>query len=534
MALVKRLVKGSPLTFAEGDNNLTYLEGLGLYKATVTGSNTFTGSQYISGSIIPTDANLFNLGSLTKPWKEIYVSTGSINFVNNGTVVSTLSTNADGSQNFQNGINVTGSLRVSGSTYIEKGLVIGGTASSNPVNYPNALTINGNKAGTYGGAIFLSKGNASQWGIVSDNTDDLIISNNNSFSTRNIIIYDSAEKIEFTYSGSLADNSAEYHNIAFTGNAIVPYQTNHYDLGSETNYFRDLYISTGSIKFIDNGVVVSTLGVGTSGVVFTNDAIAVGDAQRGFGGSTLMNVEIGKRGPSTNTVDTTLNYENLVFGIDVMKYIITGSAIRNIGIGQGASSNITTGDDNINIGYRSGHHNRNGYSNVTIGTEAGLFSGTSQTPTNNTFIGDRSGQYIGEGSFNSAVGSSALAGNVFTRPSNIFTKNTAIGAFAGYNITGSSTNNIYIGANSGPSTNITETYKFYVGNGDADQQPYIYGSMANASRTLAINATLTISGSLVLPKQSEPTSPASGSIYFSSADAHFYGWNGSTWKQLDN
>ena len=28
MALVKRLVKGGPLTFAEGDGNLDYLEGL--------------------------------------------------------------------------------------------------------------------------------------------------------------------------------------------------------------------------------------------------------------------------------------------------------------------------------------------------------------------------------------------------------------------------------------------------------------------------------------------------------------------------
>jgi hypothetical protein len=50
MALIKRLVKGSPLTFAEGDDNLVYLEGLALNAAT-TGSNTFVGNQTITGSL---------------------------------------------------------------------------------------------------------------------------------------------------------------------------------------------------------------------------------------------------------------------------------------------------------------------------------------------------------------------------------------------------------------------------------------------------------------------------------------------------
>jgi len=31
-----------------------------------------------------------------------------------------------------------------------------------------------------------------------------------------------------------------------------------------------------------------------------------------------------------------------------------------------------------------------------------------------------------------------------------------------------------------------------------------------------------------------PTSPQSGSIYFNTTDFHFYGWNGNSWKQLDN
>lgn len=30
-----------------------------------------------------------------------------------------------------------------------------------------------------------------------------------------------------------------------------------------------------------------------------------------------------------------------------------------------------------------------------------------------------------------------------------------------------------------------------------------------------------------------PATPTAGEIYFNSADSHFYGWNGSAWKQLD-
>ena len=61
MALVKRLTKGSPLTFAEGDANLVYLENLALSGSggsintgsfATTGSNTFTGNQSITNSTL--------------------------------------------------------------------------------------------------------------------------------------------------------------------------------------------------------------------------------------------------------------------------------------------------------------------------------------------------------------------------------------------------------------------------------------------------------------------------------------------------
>lgn len=54
----------------------------------------------------------------------------------------------------------------------------------------------------------------------------------------------------------------------------------------------------------------------------------------------------------------------------------------------------------------------------------------------------------------------------------------------------------------------------------------------------AITGSLKFSGNdsiITLPNHSSaPSSPQSGSLYFNTTDFHFYGWNGSIWKQLDN
>ena len=57
-------------------------------------------------------------------------------------------------------------------------------------------------------------------------------------------------------SGSFS-GSAQFSTI---GSHIVPDTANTYDLGSESNYFRDLYISTGSLKGVGNGSVSFKLG----------------------------------------------------------------------------------------------------------------------------------------------------------------------------------------------------------------------------------------------------------------------------------
>lgn len=48
------------------------------------------------------------------------------------------------------------------------------------------------------------------------------------------------------------------------------------------------------------------------------------------------------------------------------------------------------------------------------------------------------------------------------------------------------------------------------------------------------SSKLTVTGNMVLQPKSRPASPANGQIYFDSSDSHFYGYNGTTWVQLDN
>jgi hypothetical protein len=63
--------------------------------------------------------------------------------------------------------------------------------------------------------------------------------------------------------GSLIVNaSASFQNISVGGN-IIPDETNIRNLGSTDKYFKEIYVSTGSINFVDNGVVVATLNAGT-------------------------------------------------------------------------------------------------------------------------------------------------------------------------------------------------------------------------------------------------------------------------------
>lgn len=67
-----------------------------------TGSNTFIGNQIVTGSIIP-GATTNDLGTATAPWQHLYVSSGSIKFINpDGSELSSFNNQFDGNKLISN------------------------------------------------------------------------------------------------------------------------------------------------------------------------------------------------------------------------------------------------------------------------------------------------------------------------------------------------------------------------------------------------------------------------------------------------
>jgi len=89
----------------------------------------------LSGSFLPTNDVSFDLGSTTKAWKDVYVSSGSIKFINpaDNSVLQTLTADSSGI-NFGtaeiSGSVISGSkLRITGTAQIDGDLTLGGTIS---------------------------------------------------------------------------------------------------------------------------------------------------------------------------------------------------------------------------------------------------------------------------------------------------------------------------------------------------------------------------------------------------------------------
>jgi hypothetical protein len=54
------------------------------------------------------------------------------------------------------------------------------------------------------------------------------------------------------------------------------------------------------------------------------------------------------------------------------------------------------------------------------------------------------------------------------------------------------------------------------------------------SAQLEVVGTTSADSYILKPQSSAPSSPTAGQIYFDSSAGHFYGWDGTAWKQLDN
>jgi hypothetical protein len=114
--IIYRSGSANPLTFDQLDGNFALLsQSIASVSSPFpfTGTARITGSLLISGSIIPntngvSSTSSFNLGSPTAAWKDIYVSNGTINFLDaSGTIVQTMGT---GNNQLTGDTTITGKL----------------------------------------------------------------------------------------------------------------------------------------------------------------------------------------------------------------------------------------------------------------------------------------------------------------------------------------------------------------------------------------------------------------------------------------
>jgi hypothetical protein len=254
------LVSGSSQVVSILNSVNTYTASQSTSSLATTGSNTFVGTQTLSGSIIPAIDNTYDLGSATYQWKDIYVSSGSLYIDGTKVLGSTgneLQITTDVGQSIK--ILEAGSDSIilqSADGNIELKSSGGGNLLFDPT--AGLIDVRGTLQIQDGNKITSSGGNSIQVGNDLGITGSLSTTGN--INGINLSTFSSSVSTQIstiqTITGSLATTGSNTfignQNISGTLNltgSLIPSGNFVYDLGSETNSFRDLFISTGSIRF---------------------------------------------------------------------------------------------------------------------------------------------------------------------------------------------------------------------------------------------------------------------------------------------
>ena len=233
----------------------------------------------LSSSLIPSTTDIFDLGSPTKQWRDLYLSSASL-YIDGTQVLSSNATEliftTDTGQSIK--FNELGSDNITLQTAdgdIELKSSGGGDILLDPT--AGLISVKGNVSMQDGTAKFLSSGGSN---IVFGN--DLIVTGSIT-TTANANIAGNL---------TIGDSSSDIVNvIASISSSLIPSVTNVFDLGSTTKFWRDLYISTGSIKFVGaGGSVVGTLTNTGNGLNLDGGVIANGNSSFGTASVSVTSV----------------------------------------------------------------------------------------------------------------------------------------------------------------------------------------------------------------------------------------------------
>ena len=249
----------------------------------------------LSSSLIPQTTNAFDLGSATKIWRDLYISTGSIKIVNpgTGTVVGTISSNSDGTQTFNTTINANGGVLIGNSVQVSgPGLGIGG--------YGDRLML-----GTSG-----STGMAQQSLIFTNTSESKAFTFPNANGTIALTSDLTAGYVTLgttqTISGSKTFNSNNIFNGAqsITGSLIVSGSS--YSFGNIEHY--------GTVAFNDISNSMTPLYIDINGTVSVNDRAL--QVEKGLYFNHInIDPQFGGSGPGASSSGTTIS--GLVNGYSV-------------------------------------------------------------------------------------------------------------------------------------------------------------------------------------------------------------------------
>ena len=233
----------------------------------------------LSSSLIPSLDSIFDLGSPSKQWRDLYLSSASL-YIDGTQVLSSTATELIFTTDTGQGIkfNELGTDNITLQTVdgdIELKSSGGGDVLLDPTT--GIISVKGNVSMQDGTSKFLSSGGTN---IVFGN--DLIVTGSIT-TTANANIAGNL---------TIGDSSSDIVNvIASISSSLIPSVTNTFDLGSPTKFWRDLYISTGSIKFVGAaGTVVGTLSNAANGLNLDGGVVANGNSTFGTSSAAITSV----------------------------------------------------------------------------------------------------------------------------------------------------------------------------------------------------------------------------------------------------
>ena len=291
-----------------------------------------------------------------------------------------------------------------------------------------------------------------------------------------------------------ADNAAGVTSLGLN-QAGLTFATNFVGITKGFLLPKNTDASTGIIK--QNGLIYwntfcvnpNTGGGGVCGNLFIGEGLgnftstADAKANLGIGGA-------GENGEAAGFTSLTSGDENIGIGYGCLSSITTGS--QNMILGNAACALLTTGQFNTGVGVNVLGGIIDGQSNVAIGDAA--LAGTVGNATNNIGIGSGTAEFL-TGNENTIVGTGAFV-NDNTNPT-ATTGNTVVGSLAGTELGANVSGCVYIGYNSGRYG--AASNEFYVDNKDRGNLTnqkllsLLYGTFATAAtgQGLTVNGKLT-------------------------------------------